>query len=147
MLRGCATRQPSPKKSVGFNIAIVASLPALETTVSLTLPFWIENSASTFCALRVNSPLLSHAQKCSTVTPVGEELVHVKFDIFRWHRAKTPTFYVLPVSLSVSYEAYFKICPVQPKGLCVGHQLQQRIGARFGNHCKDAWRASSSILT
>jgi hypothetical protein len=31
----------SPKKSPGFNMPIVASLPFLETTVSLTLPFWI----------------------------------------------------------------------------------------------------------
>src|ERR1700683_4616273 len=36
----------------------------------------------TFCALRVNSLLLSHAQNCSTVPNIGEELVHVEFDIF-----------------------------------------------------------------
>jgi hypothetical protein len=38
--------------------------------------------------LCVNDLLLSHAQDCSAVFDVGEELLHVEFDILRWHRAE-----------------------------------------------------------
>jgi len=38
---GWAARHPSPRKSPGPKMAMMASLPALETTLSLTLPFWI----------------------------------------------------------------------------------------------------------
>jgi hypothetical protein len=41
MRRGCEARQPSPKKSSGPRIATTASLPCAETTVILTLPFWM----------------------------------------------------------------------------------------------------------
>jgi hypothetical protein len=37
----CPARLPSPKKSPGPNTAITASLPAFNTAVNLTLPFWI----------------------------------------------------------------------------------------------------------
>jgi uncharacterized protein YecE (DUF72 family) len=38
----CAVRHPSPKKSIEFRMAIVASLPFSETAVSFTLPFLID---------------------------------------------------------------------------------------------------------
>jgi hypothetical protein len=41
MRTGWPARLPSPRKSPAPNMAITPSLPALETTVSLTLPFWI----------------------------------------------------------------------------------------------------------
>ena len=37
----CPARQPSPKKSSAPRIAMTASLPCSETTVSFALPFWM----------------------------------------------------------------------------------------------------------
>src|SRR5579872_4112314 len=41
MRSGWPAREPSPKKFPSFSIPIVASFPALDTTVSRTLPSWM----------------------------------------------------------------------------------------------------------
>ena len=46
MRRGCPARQPSPKKSSVPRSATTASFPCSETTVILTLPFWMKKTAS-----------------------------------------------------------------------------------------------------
>src|ERR1043166_2829280 len=46
MRSGWPFRHPSPKKLPGPRIAMTASLPCSEMTVSLTLPFWMKKTAS-----------------------------------------------------------------------------------------------------
>jgi hypothetical protein len=41
MRTDCPARHPSPKKLLAPRMATTASLPCPETTVSLTLPFWM----------------------------------------------------------------------------------------------------------